>query len=271
MQKSCKLVIVAAWVAAGLAACKMGPEPKPQLSLKSTPAAPTYRDVVLADQPMAYYEFNETVGVTLKDSSASGRHPATCKGGVMLGQPSAHASLGKAALMDGTDGRVVVPANPDFKAIGGGAFSIEFWFKAHSSSRGDLINYKLEEGERDFGIFSCWETEGQVSQYDATEHHVKTDQVPINTWHHVVVTRSDGGEIVLYVDGDKRDAGTSVMSWDFDADLLMGCNHLEGDSDSINFVYTGLMDEMAIYKTALPAVRVLAHYQAGRPEGVKKK
>ncbi len=249
-----------------LAGCGSG-EAKPPL----VPLVPvTYRDVVLADQPIAYYDFN------LDARDTVGRHTGTAKNGVTFGKPGATPALGTAAEFDGSTGRIQIPSHADFRSIAAGPFTIELWFLTTSATRGDLFNWKIEEGPRDFGIFSCLGGEGELTEYEAGDFRARTDGVPINAWHHVVVTRDVQMTVTLYVDGEKRDAGTGELSLDYDADLLIGCNHIEGDYDQITLPFSGLIDEVAIYKTALSADRVKSHFKGAgataskpAPEAVK--
>jgi hypothetical protein len=240
-----RLALLAALAVAGCAS-----EPS-----KPAPSA-SYRDLVLADAPLAYYEFTDGA------ADATGRHPGSFRGGVTPGQPSAHPALGKAILLDGTDGRMHVPAHADFRAIAAGAVTVELWFCTRSGSRGDLVNYKCEEGARDFGVFSCLGGENEVTTYENLGNTASASDVPINAWHHVAFVRDGAGTVTLYVDGAARDTGTGAMSWDFDADLLVGCNHVAGDVDRITIPFDGWVDEVAIYRSALSKERVLAHFAA---------
>ncbi|MBI4613330.1 MAG: DUF1080 domain-containing protein [Planctomycetes bacterium] len=231
---------------------------------------PAYRELVLADGPIAYYEFEETEGKGARDSSASGAHAGAYEGGVTLGQPSATARLGRAVGLDGASGRVRIPPHADFRSIGTGAFTIELWFSAARGTRGDLVNYKMEEGARDLGIFSGLEEDGQVSHYEALGQRAAAYGFRLREWHHVVVTRDAERKIVLFVDGAERAAGVGEMSWDFEAPLFVGANHPGAAFDSVSFPFEGSVDEVAIYAAALPAERVLLHYRTGDPEGAAR-
>jgi len=230
------------FVLAALAAgCGGGPATQP-------PARVAYRDEVLKDKPVAYYEFADGA----RDSA--GAHHGAVKGGVTI--------VAGAAQFDGESGRVQVPAHADFRSIGAGPFTIELWFKAAHASRGDLINYKAEEGYNDLGVFSCHDAEDQVSHYEGQAVRASTEGVAVGAWHHVAVVRDAKMRITLWIDGKERDAGDGEMSWDYDADLLIGCNHIEGDEDQITIPFAGWIDEVAIYRTALARERIEAHFRA---------
>jgi Concanavalin A-like lectin/glucanases superfamily len=80
-----------------------------------------------------------------------------------------------------------------------------------------------------------------------------TDQ----NWHHVVATKN-AGDVHLYIDGVDRTApGTNTTVGSNTTALNIG-------RASTGSAYAaGDVDEVAIYPTALPAGRVLAHFQAG--------
>jgi hypothetical protein len=225
-----------------LAGCADAPAPK----------APSYRELVLADTPLVYLDFTD------------GAAPGVAKGGVTF--VDSLPGLGRAASLDGRDGRIVLP-RPEPMSAGN---SIELWFRAASGSRGDLVNYKIEEGARDFGLFSCLDGENSVSAYENLAHTASADGVAIEAWHHVVVTRDASSTVTLYVDGVARGSGTGGMAWDFDAPLLIGCNHRAEDPDSITFPFHGLVDEVALYRGALSPARVAAHFAAVGASSPKK-
>jgi hypothetical protein len=210
------------------------------------PGAASYRDEVLRDQPIAYFEFTD------------GARPGTAKGGVTF-EPG---PIGAAARFDGQSGRIQAPGT-GLRSIATGPFTIELWFKADRASRGDLINYKAEGGYNDLGVFSCYDAQDQVGHYEGQALRASSENVPVAAWHHLVVVRAPDKRITLWIDGRERDAGEGEMSWDFEADFIIGCNHAEGDFDQITLPFAGLIDEVAVYRSALSRERVEAHFRAG--------
>ena len=83
------------------------------LSLLSTraldAATNVYRNAVLADNPVAYWELDESSGTTAADSAPPAQNGTFQS--VTLAQPSAFPVLGTAAGFNGSSSRVRVPAN----------------------------------------------------------------------------------------------------------------------------------------------------------------
>ena len=80
------------------------------------------------------------------------------------------------------------------------------------------------------------------------------------TWYHVVATY-DGTSIRLYLDGTLVSTVGSTRSIPAHASpLRFGLSSAYTNADR----YSGSLDEVAVYTTALSAQQVTSHYQAGR-------
>jgi len=214
---------------------------------------------VLIDNPLAYYQFNETGGVVAADSSTAGaNHDGTYLGGVTLGQPAASTALGTAVAFNGVDGRVQIPDHADFD-LGTGDTTIEMWFHTDVTARGDLFTYK--GGGGDLGVHSRSQAAGGVAVWH-NGLRSNSRQFSSGQWHHLAVTRS-GGQERIYLDGARASLDVANGdSWDIPADLLIGSNH-GGTPATPAIPFDGLIDEVAIYGTALSAARVAEHHFAG--------
>jgi hypothetical protein len=84
--------------------------------------------------------------------------------------------------------------------------------------------------------------------------------VTLNTWHHLVYTRS-GGTGTLYLDNVVAGTGTDSLTLTSTAPML----GIGGKPTSNNRSYAGYIDEFAIYGTAFSASDVDAHYTAVVP------
>ena len=89
-------------------------------------ALAAYQDEVLADNPVAYYRFEETSGTTANDASGNSNSGAY-NNGVLLGQPSAPA-LGNAARFDGVNDYVSTSRTVSTD------FTLELWINTTASS-----------------------------------------------------------------------------------------------------------------------------------------
>ncbi len=231
------------------------------LLIAAAPAsASPYTDAVLANNPLAYFQFNETSG-TVADNTGSLMAAAdgTFGTGVTPNQASYDANLGTAYAFSG--GAVRVPDNAAFD-VGTGPFSVEMWFNTNNDARGDLFTYK--GGGGDFGIQS--NSQGDPAGFDASVTAYfnapnGTAGADKGLWHHVVVTRGAASIFNLYIDGALASSGTDGDSWNIANDILIGSNH-SGNPSNIAIAFDGLIDEVAIYDTALSANDVANHFAA---------
>jgi hypothetical protein len=104
-------------------------------------AAVTYSHEVLRDLPAAYWRLGETAGAQARDASPNGRH-GTWSGAPALGQPGAlDSDPDLAALFDGSDDRITLPALPSF----GASLTAEFWLRPQSG--GDATQCVIGEAD----------------------------------------------------------------------------------------------------------------------------
>jgi hypothetical protein len=184
-------------------------------------------------------------------------------GGVATGQTGAiSGDANSAALFDGIDdfGSVSRTIQDDF--------SIEFWFKSSQSSGSNctqwwegmrLVDAEVGGSNSDFGVSLC---QGKIiggvgSNWDISI--VTPGTYNNNTWHHVVFTRTKSpAAMQLYVDGALVVAGTPNNTDSLTASTTLAFGRAPGGG----FYYSGLLDEIAVYSTVLPAATISAHYAA---------
>ena len=212
----------------------------------------TYNSSVLADSPIAFWTFDETTGTTANDVSG------TAQNGIYenctLGTTSAFPNLGTAVTFNGTSSRMRAPFDASFN-LGTGDFSVELWYRTTVGTRGDMFNFK---NAIDFGIFANDAASGSLRGWHNgfLPGPTAANSVPINAWHHVVYVRQ-AGVISLYVDGVFHSSQANTQSMSANTDIIVGAN--------INAIwFTGHIDEVAYYGTALSAGRVSAHYAAAQ-------
>jgi len=214
---------------------------QPQLTERNlTGNSITYRNVILADTPLAYYHLDETSGSTVADSSGYKRtgtisgHPTYS----VIGALSGDSAMG----FNGTDSWITAP----IPMVGRG-YSLEAWVKT-TSSQGFVVDISpqqliFEAGRFKFGTGSAYLWSSSSTYGDGRYHHV--------------VATYDGTWKRLYVDGSQAnstvDSGASISgSTTYIARYYNG-----------GYVFSGSLDEVAIYGKALTAAQVLAHYNAG--------
>jgi hypothetical protein len=217
-----------------------------------------YRDGVLASSPAAYWRFGDTSGTTATDEL--GADPGTYSN-VTLGQPSALAGdSDPSAAFDGTNSYVTVPAASALNLTSGA--TVEFWAKrAAVSSDYQVILGKPADGASQNQNYAVWLTPS--NRYTAyfgnggTYVAVQTPAITDTNWHYVVAT-DNGSTAKIYLDGVlKQTVTTTVALTANNGALSIGRSNVDN-----NFYFNGLLDEVAIYPTALSATTVSNHYVA---------
>jgi Concanavalin A-like lectin/glucanases superfamily/Calcineurin-like phosphoesterase len=212
---------------------------------------PTPYDVVIdADAPVGHWKLGDDPSGPYWDRIA-GRN-GTQSGGV---PPIAGGVLGnagdRASSFDGVDDKVTVRDDNAFDF--GNTFTLEAWVK-----RSGL-------GSRTF-LFKgdgSWVLLSNASNRIVLRRSTVADIVSSTTtltdtasWHHVVATK-EGPAAKIYIDGvDVSGPVTDQTLVDNNLPLTIGL------SGNVTY-WSGGIDEVAVYNTALSAERVLAHYRAG--------
>lgn len=109
----------------------------------------TYNSAVLADNPVAFWSFDETSGTAAADAATTNGAQNGVYENCTLGQASAFTNLGTCPLFNGTSSRVRTPYASVFD-LAAGDFSVELWYKTTVTGRGDMFNFK---NAVDFGHF----------------------------------------------------------------------------------------------------------------------
>jgi hypothetical protein len=217
----------------------------------------TYPATVLADSPLVYYRFDEPVGATTAyDASGHGNHGAYAN--VTLGLASADAGLGQAGSFNNLNSSVAVPVLGDQL----GQFTVEAWLKPHTVGFNCIYD---EDGWNTGWVHSHLgngnQVECSVSGNTPTDQWLGAGSYPIGQWSHfVLVYDSAAATLTLYVNGQLAATApyTSVINATLQAAHIGAWN---GNARP----FDGLIDEVAIYDTALTADRVAAHFAAASP------
>lgn len=220
-------------------------------------ALAAYQDEVLADNPVAYYRFEETSGTTARDTTVNS-NDGTYMNGVLINQSGA-ANLGQAARFDGIDDFVSTPRTVSTN------FTLELWINTTASS---LTGTNAYEGNgllwSDVGgaanDFVMAMLNNGLSFFTGNPDITVTGATAINDgrWHHLVATRTQGGNVEIFVDGISRGTTTTNNNpLDGNPSIMIGGNVLDSR------YFTGLIDEVAYYPTVLTVDRIKAHFQAG--------
>ena len=213
---------------------------------------------------VSYWRLDESGGTTAADSK--GTNTGTYTGGVTLGTNGAVAG-DTAASFDGTSDYVAVPDAASLDITGD--LTLEAWAKpsvvdanSHAVVSKAYSN-ATENRQYRLGISTTtgsprWRGTVYIA---GTSYGVDSTAAPVaGAWQHLVLVRQ-GGTLTLYVNGVAQGStpvpatGTiQVTTGQFDIGRL--------NSPSNPEYFAGGIDEVAIYKAALSAAQVQAHYNA---------
>ena len=221
-----------------------------------------YRDEVLADGPVGYWRLGEAGGTTATDASASANHGTYQGAGTqtLLGQRGALGGDADTAvsLLAGGSG-VLVPDSASFDLT---SFTLECWFNTNGPGSGQ--RRLVGQGATGGANWALCTNSNQIlflSALDAVSYGVNTS-VTANTWHHYAVTLNRATQtITVYKDGNVL--GTTACGATGTTAIATGVGI--GCAPDGTEQVAGLLDEVAVYPTALSAARVKAHYAAGQP------
>lgn len=215
-------------------------------------AAPaSYADVVLADQPAAYYRLGEAGGGTAVDASGHGM-TGSYSGPVGYAAPGAIAADADTAVTF-SEAAMTMPGavNP-----WNGPFTIEAWVRPLATPTwrdAILVNESYQVNGFRLGFDAGLRPVFWTSESGGTTELTASVAMTLNRWYHVVAVRS-GATISLLVNG--APAGSAALSYLPPAGG--GSWGAAGGRPS-----TARFDEVAVYPTALPTNRILTHYQGG--------
>lgn len=213
---------------------------------------------------IAYWRLGETAGPYL--DSIGGRD-GTCTDCPSTDTDGAIAS-DNAQSFNGSDTVISIPSDAIFSWLETDSFSVELWVKRDANSSAEVLigrddatnstQWKLEILADGRARFTLRASDGDLAAVTSTKI------IDNNVWHHIAAVRNGASdEILLYVDGVAPPASQTTKTYSAgfssDADLTLGS--LGGASDW----FGGVLDEVAIYNSALSDVDIRSHYFLSRP------
>jgi len=220
-------------------------------------ASPSYKASVLADHPVAYWRLDEATGTVMADASGNG-NDGTYAGAFTLGRPGALARDDDSAVGFDPAGAAMVSSSASFQV---NTVSIEIWINKRADTEyGPYVTKNFAPGDRGgTGWFQLLNNHhnGRL-EFRVTEDNptlVSTKILGLNTWYYVVATY-DGATAKLFIDG-KLDSSIAVAATPKQtADPLYLGRRADG------LFNNAVLDEIAIYPTALSSARIAAHWRA---------
>lgn len=221
-----------------------------------------YVTAVLADRPYGFWLLDEAAGARIAADRSGSNTSGEYWSGATLGQPGG------------------LPGNPGTSMrVGGGlaltssaatsaaaSHSVELWFRTTSRTGGYLIGFgssKAATATVDDRVLRMSPT-GQLIYGDWDNRPVRTLTTPKayndGAWHHVVLSYSTPTNAFqassIYVDGVRVASGESSQV------RLPYIGYWRVGGGSGGPAFTGLIDNIALYRSELSASRIAAHYAA---------
>ncbi len=217
----------------------------------------SYRQTVLNDSPLGYWRLDEPSGTTAFDSSGNGNSGAI-GGGVRLNAGGGLASSSDPAMaFDGSTGAVTLNL-PALDTVPGHSVTVEFWMYWLGPTTGSQMPFG-------FNGYDLFLYNGQFGFNTAVgDLYGMPSASLLNTWAHVAAVFYNGDAKLsqLYVNGVQQ--SLSQLTGLTGSKSVTPAARISGWSFDASYKLNGSLDEVAVYNGALPASRILAHYNAGR-------
>lgn len=222
----------------------------------------TYEDVILADNPLAFYMLDELAGTNAADSSGNGydgtyvNTPTLGAASLLVGGPTA-ASFVKASTqyvdLTGLFGTAFLDTVP--------GFSIEGWVKPTDVADFDQGFFGTWTGTNGGPMFWTHFSNGRlyVTAGVGEANYLDTGLTPVNgTTYHLVATYDIvTTDLIAYVNG----VNIAQRTWPFFGSMLDSWE-ISG-YNSFTFCFTGTEQAIALYEAPLTPTQVTTHYNAG--------
>ena len=224
-------------------------------------AAGGYADAVLADGPIAYYRFSDTVPTAVNSGSLGAAANGTYNGGAAPGSLAplppdfvGFEASNTAVQLDGIDDFV---SSISGLLNGRPVFTISGWYRraADQANRTGLFgqNDLMEVGYINNNTLEIWTDNGL---------DITPNPIPNGEWAHIAaVSTGSPGTMTMYTNG----VIAGVRNHSLPADNAFTFNIGGGGVfDATGNFFIGQMDEIAVFDKALDAGQIAAQYAAAR-------
>ncbi len=228
----------------------------------------TFASEVLTDGPIGYWRLGEAPGTaTAADASGNANTGTYSSMGIELGQPGFHGG-DTAALFDGRNGRIVVPNSDVLNPP-----NITMEAKVRWDGPNDYQQRILEKSSfaelAQYGLSILPDGHVQVeirTSAATTSVNVKSIGLAAQGAETHIVATYDGATIRIFLNGaldpSETAAPGSISPKPPDPANPTASGVGIGNQIDRDRPFNGLIDEVALYPTALSAGRILAHYQS---------
>lgn len=256
------------------------------LAVLATPPALSspYSDIVVADDPVAYWRLGESSTSDTANNAATGSSSVGASadgsytGGVVMSVPGLLAGDSDTAIRinSGSTDRMATNGFEKFNdGSGGTGVSVEFWTRLETVPPADNQYANLvgdRESGGDFNLMVYAGNDGFLRPHVKTSGHASRDSAQhLNDGkiHHVVSTwERSTGTARLYIDGKPAQFSDGSFAFTKTGAPVNTDNAIFiGKDDTEAQQATAVLDEAAVYDAPLPASRVAGHYLIGSRQG----
>jgi len=236
---------------------------KPELTLPTGIASSALK----LDMPM-----QEGSGVAILDGSGNQNHGTgsgiTWATGQEYGFQHPLVRSNNPMVFDGSNDYVL--NNTDATWVGN-TYTFSYWIKTSTASSTILeLKHNSSGVMLNNQFFTSLTSDGKIRSYQGNSSgatvydHTSTNAVHNGAWHHIALSY-DNSTFKIYIDGslDSTDSGSGTIS-QVARRLYIGINRNDGDS-VFNSAFTGMMNDVAIWSSALTANEITALYNSGLP------
>lgn len=225
-----------------------------------------YPAVVVTDSPVAYYRLGEAAGPTAVNASAGGSPFNAVYNGfaaAQFGKTGLIANDANTAVSCATGTSLTVPLNAGTAALKlGAAFTVEAWVTLDSATGTRAIVSTKGAGPDGFS-FGVNASGNLFLACHGKFNFGSTLAMPTDgTTHYVAVVFDGSTTSTFYLDATTQAVTSPPITITYTTSSNMAiCKFGDGQL----FEWIGVVDELALFPSALPAARITAHRAAGLP------
>jgi N-acetylneuraminic acid mutarotase len=214
-----------------------------------------YRSMIKADNPTGYWRLGESAGTTATDSSGNNRHGTYVATPTFNVAGALRGTSNKAITLNGSTQYVDLGSNAALNPTA--ATTVEAWFKTTSAATMNI--YRWRSSGVDLRI-NGGTLQGVV--YNASTSALLNSPRKYNDgkWHHAALT-FDGTTVRLYVDAYL--VASAALAGPVFYDTVTSGAAIGRDGNASSGYWSGSLDEVALYGTALSLAQIQARVARG--------
>ncbi|NEO92801.1 MAG: filamentous hemagglutinin N-terminal domain-containing protein, partial [Moorea sp. SIO3G5] len=226
----------------------------------------TYNEAVLGNNPIVYWSLDETSGSTAFNATGNGFN-GTYEGGVTQGVPGISGTAGKFDSNDNAVNIGTVPSGSDLD-ISNQSFTVEAWVKPNEIGERQAYfgihnpdqNIRSDNDKSNSLYFRLNENASVAFGDFPNDLETPENIIEVDNWYHIVASYDQTSDTnTIFVNGREINRNNQGFFNGEDPRVLIGAWRDIGDQP-----FNGVIDEVAVYNTALSPETVAKHYLIGQ-------